>query len=311
MKDYDPKRMELSTRDRVAIANYTEIIEGRGTKNGAVFLDISHKSKEFIVEKLPSIYRQFLEAQMLDISKSPMEVAPTAHYSMGGILVNPDNLSTSVDGLFAAGEVAGGLHGANRLGGNSLAEIIIFGRRAGIAASKHSRTIDQQLRSSKAIAFAHENINKFIKNGNELVRPLQNELRSIMWKYCGVIKNEALLLEGLSKVEILKTKLSDIDVRIDKYNCEDLMLIFDLQSSLCSAKATIVSAIQRNESRGAHQRSDFPMLDPSCQFNCVVSMDDNSNLKISKVPLKVLNEDQKTIVANSKREEDMRNKLLE
>ena len=118
MKNYDPERMELSTRDRVAIANYKEIIEGRGTKNGAVFLDISHKSKEFIIEKLPNIYRQFLEAQMLDISKLLMEVAPTAHYSMGGILVNPEDLSTSVNGLFAAGEVAGGLHGANRLGGN-------------------------------------------------------------------------------------------------------------------------------------------------------------------------------------------------
>ncbi len=311
MKEYDPKRMELSTRDRVAIANYTEIIEGRGTKNGGVFLDISHKSKEFIIEKLPSIYRQFLESQMLDISKSPMEVAPTAHYSMGGILVNPENLSTSVEGLFAAGEVAGGLHGANRLGGNSLAEILIFGRRAGIAASKYSKNIDQQLRSNKVIAVAHENINKFIKNGNELVRPLQNELRLIMWKYCGVIKNETLLLEGLSKIESIKSKLSDIDVRIDQYNCEDLALIFDLQSSLFSAKATIVSALQRNESRGAHQRSDFPILDPLCQFNSLVSMDDENNLKISKVPLKELNEEQKTIVANAKREEDLRNKLLE
>ena len=311
MKEYDPKRMELSTRDRVAIANYTEIIEGRGTKNGGVFLDISHKSKEFIVEKLPSIYRQFLEAQMLDISKSPMEVAPTAHYSMGGILVNPEDLSTSVEGLFAAGEVAGGLHGANRLGGNSLAEIIIFGRRAGMAASKYSRNIDQQMRSNKAIAIAHENINKFIKNGNELVRPLQNELRLIMWKYCGVIKNETLLLEGLSKIESIKTKLSDVDVRIDQYNCEDLALIFDLQSSLFSAKATIVSALQRNESRGAHQRSDFPLLDPLFQFNCVVSMDDDNNLKISKVPLKELNKEQKIIIANAKREEDIRNKLLE
>jgi len=311
MKDYDPKRMELSTRDRVAIANYTEIIEGRGTKNGGVFLDISHKSKEFIIEKLPSIYRQFLEAQMLDISKSPMEVAPTAHYSMGGILVNPENLTTSVDGLFAAGEVAGGLHGANRLGGNSLAEIIIFGRRAGIAAAKYSKKIDRQLRSNKSIAIAHANINKFIKKGNELVRPLQLELRLIMWKYCGVIKNEKLLLEGLSKIEIIKNKLCNIDVRIDKYNCEDLALIFDLQSSLLSAKATIISALQRNESRGAHQRSDFPRLDPSYKFNCLISMDENHNLKISKLPIKELNEEQKKIIENVKREEDIRNKLLE
>jgi len=311
MKNYDPKRMELSTRDRVAIANYTEIIQGRGTKNGGVFLDISHKSKEFIVEKLPSIYRQFLESQMLDISKSPMEVAPTAHYSMGGILVNPKNLSTSVEGLYAAGEVAGGLHGANRLGGNSLAEIIIFGRRAGIAASKYSKKIHQQLRSNKAISIAHENINKFIKNGNELVRPLQNELRLIMWKYCGVIKNKSLLLEGLSKVERIITKLSDIEVRIDKYNCEDLALIFDLQSSLLSAKATIISSLERNESRGAHQRSDYPKMDSLCKFNCLVSMDSEFNMGISKVPLKELNEDQKTIVANAEREEDIRNKLLE
>ena len=311
MKNYDPKRMELSTRDKVAIANYTEIIEGRGTKNGAVFLDISHKSKEFIIEKLPRIYRQFLESQMLDISKSPMEVAPTAHYSMGGILVNPEDLSTSVEGLFAAGEVAGGLHGANRLGGNSLAEILIFGKRAGIASSKYSIKLDQQLRSNKAISVAHENINKFIKNGDELVRPLQHELRLIMWKYCGVIKNEKLLLEGLSKIEQIRSKLNDIDIRVDRYNCEDLVLIFDLQSSLLSAKATVISALQRNESRGAHQRSDYPIIEPKCQFNCLVSMDENFNLKISKSPLKELNENLKIIIANAKREEDIKDKLLE
>ena len=111
MQRYDPKRMELSTRDRVAMANYTEISQGRGTKNGGVYLDISHKNKEFIIKKIPSIYRKFIEVQMLDISKEPMEVSPTAHYSMGGILVNADDHSTSIKGLFAAGEVAGGLHG--------------------------------------------------------------------------------------------------------------------------------------------------------------------------------------------------------
>ena len=110
---------------------------------------------------------------------------------------------------------------------------------------------------------------------------------------------------------MIKNKFCDIEVRIDKYNCEDLALIFDLQSSLFSAKATIISALQRNESRGAHQRSDYPELDPLSKFNCLVSMDDNSNLKVSKIPLKELNEEQITIVANSKREEDIRNKLLE
>ena len=218
---------------------------------GEFFLDITHKSKDFIIKKLPSIYRQFIETQMLDISKSPMEVAPTAHYSMGGIHVNPTDLKTSIEGLFSAGEVAGGLHGANRLGGNSLAEILIFGKRAGISSVKYSKELNQQVRSIKVIKQAHENINKFIKNGSLLVRPLQHELRLIMWEYCGVIKSEELLLKGLKEINIIKNKLNDVDVRIDQYNCDDLALVFDLQSSLISAEATIISALARNESRGS------------------------------------------------------------
>ena len=132
-----------------------------------------------------------------------------------------------------------------------------------------------------------------------------------MWKYCGVLKNETLLLEGLSKIEQIRSKLNDIDIRIDRYNCEDLALIFDLQSSLLSAKATFISAIQREESRGAHQRSDYQKIEPKCQFNCLVSMDENFNLKISKSPLKELNQNLKKIIANAKREEDIKDKLLE
>ncbi len=311
MRRYDSERMELSTRDRIAIANYTEIIEGRGTKNGGVFLDISHKSKEFIVEKIPNIYRQFLELQMLDISKSPMEVAPTAHYSMGGLLVKPEDLSTSVKGLFAAGEVSGGLHGANRLGGNSLAEIIIFGKRAGVASVNYSRNLKQQVRSNEIIYLAHDNINKFIKNGNELVRPLQHELRLIMWKYCGVIKNEELLSEGLKKIKEIKIRSKDLDVRIDEYNCEDLVLAFDLQSSLMSAEATIISALERKESRGAHQRNDFPKIQALCEFNIVVKLNKNRILEISKVPLKPLNQNIQEILKDSTLEENIKNKLLE
>ena len=130
MENYDSVRMELSTRDRVALANYTEISEGRGTENNGVFLDISHVGKEIILEKLPRMYRQFMESQMLDISKHPMEVAPTAHYSMGGVMVDPETHSTGVNGLYAAGECTSGVHGANRLGGNSLAEILVFGKIA-------------------------------------------------------------------------------------------------------------------------------------------------------------------------------------
>ncbi len=318
MKNYDPKRMELSTRDKVAIANYTEIIEARGTKNGGVFLDISHKSREFIIDKIPKIYTQFKESQKLDISKSPMEVAPTAHYSMGGIYVNPSDLSTSVKGLFAAGEVAGGLHGANRLGGNSLAEILIFGKRAGIASIIFSKKLTKKFSSSESVNLAHENINKFLKYGKHFAKPLQNELRMVMWEYCGVIKNKDLLTKGLEKIKTIKTKLKDIDTRKNKSNFEDLVSTFDLQSSLISAEATIISAIERKESRGAHQRSDFPKINNSLDFNLVISLDSHKeNLIISKLPLKKLKSNLKNIISNSnieessKRDVKLKNKLLE
>ncbi|MEM1423836.1 MAG: FAD-dependent oxidoreductase, partial [Planctomycetota bacterium] len=151
MEKYDAERMELSTRDRVAMANYTEIVEGRATPNGGVYLDISHREKEFIIEKLPRMYRQFLDTLMIDISREPMEVAPTAHYSLGGVVVDPDTHFTGIEGLYAAGEITGGLHGANRLGGNSLAEILIFGKRTGAAAAERSESLDVQQRSRSVI----------------------------------------------------------------------------------------------------------------------------------------------------------------
>tara|TARA_B100000886_G_scaffold305661_1_gene237514 strand:- start:7243 stop:9000 length:1758 start_codon:yes stop_codon:yes gene_type:complete len=312
MINYDSKRMELSSRDKVAIANYTEIIEGRGTKNGGVFLDITHKSKEFILNKLPNIYKQFLEYQMIDISKSPMEVAPTAHYSMGGILVDPAKLTTSVEGLFAAGEVTGGLHGANRLGGNSLAEILVFGKRAGFESALYSRKLKKKLRPNRAIDNAHTNINKFIKNGKELVIPLDNELRQIMWKYCGVIKEKHLLLKGLDKIRVMQSKINNINVRIVENNCKDLILIHDLQSSLLSAEATILSAIQRNESRGAHQRSDFKSTNSACEFNCISYMDKTSQeLKVYTSPLKKLNKHLNSLISVSSRVLNMDKRLLE
>ena len=132
-----------------------------------------------------------------------------------------------------------------------------------------------------------------------------------MWDYCGVIKNEKNLDKGVNKINKLKEKYLEIDLRIDDNNFSDLINVFELEASIKTAECTIVSALSRRESRGAHQRSDFPLIDPLFKFNCVVIMDDNNNLKISKEPLKELNEQQKTIVANAKREEDIRNKLLE
>ena len=311
MDKYDKNRMELSTRDRVAMANYTEIQEGRGTPNGGVFLDISHKDKDFILEKLPSIYKQFIDLQKLDISKNPMEVAPTAHYSMGGILVSPDEHKTSVDGIFACGEVAGGLHGANRLGGNSLAEILIFGKRAGKFASLYSKEIKYQQRSKKIVQENFDKINNFIKNGNEMGRLIEDELQKIMWEHCGVVRDHESLKKGLEKIRILRIRLNDLDVRVGSTGFSDLSLAFSLDASILTAEATIMSALKRKESRGSHQRSDFPNLITREKCNYLAKLNDSGELIINKKELPPLSPYFQKIVKQTKTIDSFKNKLLE
>ena len=311
MENYDSERMELSTRDRVAMANYTEIVEGRGSPNGGVYLDISHKGKDFIIEKLPRMYRQFLDTLMIDISKSPMEVSPTAHYSMGGIVVTPEEHSTGVEGLYAAGEVTAGLHGANRLGGNSLAEILIFGKRAGAAASERSKNIDIHKRSKKVIENAHENLNSFIKNGSEVARPLQRSLRNIMWEYGGVVKNEEKLKKGLQEIKNLKEASKDLDVRPDSEGYQDLMLAFDLQASLVSSESTLISALSREESRGAHQRDDYKKINNDFNVNMRVKFDSDENILLSKDKVPALKKDLEGLITNTKEIDNFEGMLLE
>jgi len=267
MQRYDPARMELSARDRVALAIYTEIIEGRGGPNGGVFLDISHRPKDEILEKLPRMYRQFIEYQMLDISKQPMEVAPTAHYSMGGIAVDPDTHATEVVGLYAAGECTSGLHGANRLGGNSLSETVIFGRRAGAAAAAHSRESEGQRRSKKAVHDAEDELQSLIKPGSELARPLQRALRNLMWEHCGVVRDEGSMREGLRKLGELAQAAQTVDIRPGQEGWVELEHVLDLRAGIRTAEATLRCAVERRESRGAHTRSDFPAIDPGLQRN--------------------------------------------
>ena len=311
MEKYDKERMELSTRDRVAMANYTEIVEGRGSPNGGVFLDISHKGKDFIIEKLPRMYRQFLDTLMIDISKSPMEVSPTAHYSMGGIVVSPKEHWTGVEGLFAAGEVTAGLHGANRLGGNSLAEILIFGKRAGAAASKRSEEINTHIRSKKIIEKAHENLNSSIKNGSEVARPLQRALRNIMWENGGVVKNEEKLKEGLKKIEDLKEASKNLDVRPDSEGYQDLMLAFDLEASIVSSEATLLSALNRRESRGAHQREDFPEIVEDENVNIRIELDKDQSVNLYKEPIPSLDKKLEELINKTKEISSFEGMLLE
>ena len=285
MARYDPERMELSARDRVALANYTEIAEGRGGPNGGVFLDITHLGKDAILEKLPRMYRQFLEYQMLDISQQPMEVAPTAHYSMGGVVVDPETHATDVAGLYAAGEVTAGLHGANRLGGNSLAETVVFGRRAGEAAAGYSASRDVQLRARRVVDAAGEELTSFIRHGREFARPLQRTLRDAMWETCGVVRDQAGLRRGLERVAELRELAREVDVRPTAEGYADLAHALDLRASLVAAEATLLGALARNESRGAHQRRDNPELDPELQVNLQSRLDGDRHMTIAAQPV--------------------------
>jgi succinate dehydrogenase / fumarate reductase, flavoprotein subunit len=285
MARYDPERMELSARDRVALANYTEIAEGRGGPNGGVFLDITHLGKDAILEKLPRMYRQFLEYQMLDISQEPMEVAPTAHYSMGGVVVDPDTHATDVAGLYAAGEVTAGLHGANRLGGNSLAETVVFGRRAGEAAAGFSAGRDLALRDRRVVRAADEELSGFIRHGRQFARPLQRALRNAMWETCGVVRDQAGLRQGLERVAELRVLAGDVDVRPTSEGYADLAHALDLRASLVTAEATLLGALARTESRGAHQRRDHPGLSPELRVNFQTGEDADGRLQTGSRPV--------------------------
>jgi succinate dehydrogenase / fumarate reductase, flavoprotein subunit len=285
MARYDPERMELSARDRVALANYTEIAEGRGGPNGGVFLDITHLGKDAILERLPRMYRQFLEYQMLDISQQPMEVAPTAHYSMGGVVVDPDTHATDVAGLYAAGEVTAGLHGANRLGGNSLAETVVFGRRAGEAAAAWSASRDIQVRSRQVVRAADQELSSFIRQGRQFARPLQRALRDAMWETCGVVRDQPGLRHGLERVGELQELAREVDVRPTSEGYGDLAHALDLRASLATAEATLLGALTRTESRGAHQRRDHPELSPELRVNFQARLDANGRLSTATHPV--------------------------
>ena len=279
MSRYDPERMELSTRDRVALANYTEIHEGRGGPHGGVYLDISHRTKEHILSKLPRMYRQFIEYQMLDISKAPMEVAPTAHYSMGGVIVDPETHATDVAGLFAAGECTAGLHGANRLGGNSLTETVVYGRRAGdgggraVAGERRLHPSPPRDRGGRRGPRHADRAGR--RDGpfrpTPTTRPDVGRLRSGAQR--GRPHPGTLEPEGAPARVAL-----DVDVRPSAEGWGDLAQALDLRAGLAVAEATVLGALLRRESRGCHNRSDYPELDDRWRVNLVIRLDDAGEL---------------------------------
>ena len=272
MERYDPQRMELSTRDRVALAAYTEIAEGRGTENGGVWLDVSHLPRETIMNRLPRVFQTLMETQMLDITASPIEIAPTAHYSMGGVWVDPVDHSTDVEGLWAIGEASSGLHGANRLGGNSLIELLVFGRIVGRSAVAYSDGLEAQVRSHAAVDEARVEISDLLASeGTENVRALQREVRNLMTEHAGVVRDEAGLLAGLEKLGSVEARMKDVGIHPDIAGFADLAHAFDLRSSVLAARATLECALERRETRGCHNRSDYPEMDSEMRVNLVWS----------------------------------------
>ncbi|MBO1332500.1 L-aspartate oxidase [Streptomyces sp. VRA16 Mangrove soil] len=272
MSRYDPDRMELSTRDRVALASYTEIKEGRGTPNGGVWLDVSHLPRQTIMARLPRVYQTLLELQMLDITREPIEVAPTAHYSMGGVWVRPEDHSTDVRGLYAIGEASSGLHGANRLGGNSLIELLVYGRITGRAAAAYSDALTAQPRSAAAVAEARAEVDELLAaDGPENVRALQRAIRNTMTEHAGVVRDDEGLRAGLAELDLIEKRMENVGVHPDIAGFQDLAHAFDLKSAALAARATLEAALERRETRGCHNRSDFPATDPAFRVNLVWS----------------------------------------
>ena len=267
MERYDHERMELSSRDIVARAINSEVGAGRGSPHGGVFLDITHRKPEFIKRKLPSMYEQFLKLAKVDITKQPMEVAPTIHYAMGGVRVDAETGATTVPGLFAAGEVAAGLHGANRLGGNSLSDLLVFGKRAGegaaAAALSTSRsanaTLDQgEVDDAVAVLMA-----PLDRPAGENPYQLQVEIQETMSKYAPIVRDGPGLETGLEKILELgaRAKVCGTGGSPSLAFNPGWHTAHDLHSMLVNAEALLRSAQERKESRGAHARSDFPKTD--------------------------------------------------
>lgn len=254
MEKYD-SRGELATRDVVARAIYREIIEGRGTPRGGVYLDVTHLPPKLIEDKLETMLLQFLDVGV-DIRTELMEVAPTAHHFMGGIRINEYGEST-VRNLFAAGEVTGGVHGANRLGGNALADTQVFGKRAGESAAKNA--LQAEIKSNDALIDVEENrIMSFYNDGNFYPFEIKKELEEVMWKNAAIIRNEKGLKEALDRILELKKMTKDMKVKNFAIYNYDLIDAIEIVNMLEVAELVVKSAILRRESRGAHYREDYP-----------------------------------------------------
>jgi succinate dehydrogenase flavoprotein subunit len=279
---------ELLTRDVVARAITQEVREGRGSPHGGAFLDIaSAREAEAIRRKLPGMYQQFHELADVDITREPMEVGPTTHYMMGGVRVDPDTQAATVPGLFAAGEVAGGLHGSNRLGGNSLSDLLVFGRRAGGSAAEYAKALPAELgvRSEDVESIAAELVAPFERRDGENPYAIQEELQDMMGTYVGIARSEDDLNTALARIEELRARTARVAVSGSRQYNPGWHTVLDLRHLLTVSEAVARAALERRESRGAHTRVEYPDSDERLgKLNVVVRKQD-ARMSVTHEPI--------------------------
>jgi succinate dehydrogenase / fumarate reductase, flavoprotein subunit len=294
---------DLLPRDEVARAINSEVKAGRGTPHGGVFLDIaSRRPADYIQRRLPSMYHQFKELADVDITKEPMEVGPTCHYSMGGVRVDADSTATTVPGLFAAGEVAAGLHGANRLGGNSLSDLLVFGRRAGLYAAEYAKANKGTVNidAHQVDLYARELLAPFESKGKENPYSVHSDLQDCMQNLVGIIRTESELKKALEVIGQLKERAQNLKVQGNRQYNPGWHLALDLHSLLSFAEAATIAAIERKESRGGHTRDDYPNTDPKFAKTNIVIRRKNGDLTASQEPLPEMPEELKLLLEEKK-----------
>jgi succinate dehydrogenase / fumarate reductase flavoprotein subunit len=293
---------DLLPRDIVARAIHTEVKAGRGSPHGGVFLDIfSRRTAEDIKKKLPAMYHQFKELGDVDITKEPMEVGPTAHYTMGGIRVDPDTQETRVKGLFAAGECAGGMHGSNRLGGNSLSDLLVFGRIAGFNAAKFAKATGAKSTDSAQIEqYAREALEPFDRPEGKNPFAIHEDLMNVMQNYCGIMRNEKDLTTCLSELERVKKDVDGTRVSGNRHYNTGWHEVIDLRNMLIVSEAMARSALARKESRGGHARDDYAEMNPEfAKFNHVCRAGGNG-MEVEAVPLPPVPDEIKKVLEEDK-----------
>jgi succinate dehydrogenase / fumarate reductase flavoprotein subunit len=308
MKNYYPQRMELGPRDIVARSIYNEIVSGRGTKHGGIWLDVTHLPKAKILERLPTMYDQFKRIARVDISKEKMEVAPTAHYSMGGVKVD-SKCQTDIKGLFAVGEVAGQVHGANRLGGNSLLGTVVFGKIAGReAATKVAREKKRTIngKSSSILGITYNQYKTLSPTLFAVKHPLRihSQVQQVMQENAGIIREASKLQKGIKKIsELEKIFYSKNSVLKSFKKYENVVSTWEVKSALVVCETVLRSALMRQESRGAHYRSDFPDRDDTKWKVNIYCRKSGREMVLSKLPVSKVREPIKDLLRVQKKVE--------